>query len=72
MMPSSQALSEMPRQAGFQPKPASEAKRSDIEITEDAAIYRLHPIQDGLDYWKTLIAEHRSSENTEPGGSAPV
>jgi hypothetical protein len=47
----SQALSSVPRQAEFQPRPAAEAKQADIEISEDTAISRLRPIQDGLDYW---------------------
>jgi hypothetical protein len=67
MMLFSQALSGMFQQAAFEPKPAAEAKQTDIEISEDAVISRLRPIQDGLDYWQ----EHRSSARTDSGGSAP-
>jgi hypothetical protein len=48
-------------------KPAAESLQTEIEISEDAAISRLRPIQDGLDDWQ----EHRSSANTGSGGSAP-
>jgi hypothetical protein len=60
------ALSSM-NLADFQPPPSAEAKQDDIEIADEAAISRLRPIQDGLDYWQ----EHRSSAATGSGGSAP-
>jgi hypothetical protein len=41
----------------FEPKPAAEAKQSNLETAEDVAISRLRPIQDGPDLW----LEHRSS-----------
>jgi hypothetical protein len=41
----SRALAAMPDQYTFEPRPASEAKQADIEISEDAAISRLRPIQ---------------------------
>jgi hypothetical protein len=34
----------------FTPQVNAEAKQSDVEIAEDAAISRLHPDQDGLDF----------------------
>jgi hypothetical protein len=55
MMLFSQALSAMARDDAFEPRPAAEAKQSDVETSEDAAISRLPPIQDGFDYWQ----EHR-------------
>jgi hypothetical protein len=55
----SQALSGMTQQAAFEPKPAAEAKRADIEISDEAAISRLRPVQDDLDSggstWKTSM-----------------
>jgi hypothetical protein len=57
----------MPRGDPFEPRPVAEAKQSDIEISEDAAISRFGPIQDGLDYWQ----EHRRSAATGLGGPAP-
>jgi hypothetical protein len=63
----SQALSGMSDQAAFGSKPAAEAKQTDIEISEDAAIFRSRPIQDGLDYWE----EHSICADTRPDGSAP-
>jgi hypothetical protein len=42
-------------------------KQDDIEISDDAAISRLRPIQDGLDYWQ----EHRSSAATGLDGPVP-
>jgi hypothetical protein len=53
----SQAVSAMVDLADFEPKPTAEAEQIDMKISEDAAISRLRPIQDGLDYWH----EHRSS-----------
>jgi hypothetical protein len=35
----------------FQPSVNAEAKQSDVETAEDAAISRLRPIQDGIDFW---------------------
>jgi hypothetical protein len=46
----SHAISSMPHPDTFEPKPAAEAKQADIAISEDAAISRLRPIQDGPDY----------------------
>jgi hypothetical protein len=37
--------------SGFEPRVDAEAKQWDIETGEDAAISRLRPIQDGLDFW---------------------
>jgi hypothetical protein len=50
----------------FQPLVAAEAKQSDAETAEDAAISKLRPIQDGLDF----LGIHRSSGDT--GSGAPV
>jgi hypothetical protein len=50
----------------FHPSVASEAKQSDVETAEDAAISRLRPTQDRLDLWEN----HRSSDVT--GSGAPV
>jgi hypothetical protein len=61
----------MPLQTGFQPQPWAEAAQSDIAISDEAAVSRLRPIQDGLDYWQVLIEEHRSSADTGSRGSAP-
>jgi hypothetical protein len=66
MMIFSHALSGMSQEAAFEPRPAAEAKQADIEISDDAAISRLRPIQDGLDY----CHEHRSSANTDSGMSS--
>jgi hypothetical protein len=51
----------------FQPSVAAEAKQSDLETAEDAAISRLRPIQDGLDPWEN----DRSSGATGSGAPAP-
>jgi hypothetical protein len=51
----------------FEPRPAAEANQKDLDISEDAAISRLRPIQGGLEYWQ----EHKSSADTGSGGSAP-
>jgi hypothetical protein len=45
----------------------AEAKQSDLETAEDAALSRLRPIQDGPDQWQ----EHRNSAGTGSGISAP-
>jgi hypothetical protein len=58
----------MTQQAAFEHERAAAANLTDIAISNDAVISRLRPIQDGLDYWQ----EHRSSANTDPGGSAPA
>jgi hypothetical protein len=63
----SQALSAMAYQDSFEPKPMAEANQKDIEVTENAAISRLRPIQDGFAYWE----EHRSSASTVSGDLAP-
>jgi hypothetical protein len=46
----SSALSEMDF-SEFMPSISAEAEQSDIETAEEAAISRLRPIQDGLDFW---------------------
>jgi hypothetical protein len=46
----------------FVPQVSVEAKQSDLESAEDAAISRLHQIHDGPDVWEL----HRSSEVTVP------
>jgi hypothetical protein len=51
----------------FQPSPVAEAKQSDLEAAQDAAISRLRPIQDGLDLWGI----HMSSGVTGLGAPAP-
>jgi hypothetical protein len=51
----------------FEPRPTGEAKQVDLEISEEAAIARLRPIQDAPDQWLM----YRSSAATELGGSAP-
>jgi hypothetical protein len=50
-----------------QPSPVAEAKQSDLETAEDAAISRFCPMQDGLDLWRI----HMSRGVTELGGHAP-
>jgi hypothetical protein len=67
MMLFSHAISAMPGEDTIEPRPADDAKKSDVEISEDAAISRLRSTQDGLDYWQ----EHRSSVVTGSGGPAP-
>jgi hypothetical protein len=54
MMLFSQALSGMAFQDFFEPRLAAEAPQKDIGASEDAAISRLCPIQDGLDYWQRI------------------
>jgi hypothetical protein len=44
----------------FTRRVTAEAKQSDLETTEDAAISRLRPIQDSPDVWEL----HRSSAGT--------
>jgi hypothetical protein len=44
----------------FTPRVSAEAKQSDLEIAEDAAVSRLRSMQDGPDMWEL----HRSSEVT--------
>jgi hypothetical protein len=46
----SQAISGVPRLDEFQLKPLAEADEAGTRISEEAAISRLRPIQDGLDY----------------------
>jgi hypothetical protein len=48
-------------------RPSAEAKEEDVLVAEHAAISRLRPIQDGLDYWE----EDRSSAATASGVPAP-
>jgi hypothetical protein len=52
---------------GFQSLVAAEAKQSDIETEEDAAISGRRPIQDGLDPWAD-----KSSPGTGSGAPAPA
>jgi hypothetical protein len=61
----------MPRLEDFEPKPVAEATKADTEISEDAAISRIRPIQDGLDYWQILGGVGRRSGFTGSGGPAP-
>jgi hypothetical protein len=63
----SQGLSGMDAQGTFELRPSAEAKEEDVLIPERAAVSRLRPIQDGLDYWE----EHGRCAVTESGGSAP-
>jgi hypothetical protein len=37
--------------SGFTPLVSAETSSSSVETAEDAAISRLRPIQDGLDFW---------------------
>jgi hypothetical protein len=46
----SSALSKL-NLADCTPRVSAEAKQSDLETVEDAAISRMHPIQDGSDMW---------------------
>jgi hypothetical protein len=46
----SEALSTM-ELAGFTPLVAAEASEKPVQVSEEAAIPRLRPIQDGLDFW---------------------
>jgi hypothetical protein len=48
-------------------RPSAEAEEKDVLVAEQAAISRLRPIQDGLDYWE----EHRSSGASGSGGPEP-
>jgi hypothetical protein len=60
------AYSETMNVSEFEPSVAAEAKQSDIETAEEAAISRLGARQDGLDFWAD-----RCSEGTGPGVPAP-
>jgi hypothetical protein len=51
----------------FESRPSADGKQEDVEISEHAAISRLRPIQDGLDYWQ----EHRSSAAADSSDPAP-
>jgi hypothetical protein len=46
----SRGLSGIASQGTFELRPSSEAKDEDVLVAEHAAITRLRPIQDGLDY----------------------
>jgi hypothetical protein len=59
----SYAISAIAHDEGFAPQPVAEAKQADLEVSEDAALSRLRPIQDGPDLWQ----EHRSSAATVSG-----
>jgi hypothetical protein len=63
----SRGLSGMAAQGTFELRPSTEAKEEDVLVPEHAAVSRLCPIQDGLDYWE----ERRSSAGTGSGGPAP-
>jgi hypothetical protein len=68
------ALSGLPHQEEFRPEAYAEKpdyEQSDIRIAEDGAASRLRPIQDGLDYWRVIIHEDRSSQDIDSCGSAP-
>jgi hypothetical protein len=60
----SSALSQMDL-SEFMPSVTAEATQSEVETAEEAAISRLRPIQDGLDFWGD-----RSSPVTGSGVSA--
>jgi hypothetical protein len=51
----------------FMPGVSAEAKQSDLETVEDAAVSRLRPIQEGPDMWEL----RRSSAVTGLSLSAP-
>jgi hypothetical protein len=51
----------------FMPRVSAEAKQSDLETVEDAAVSQLRPIQDAPDMWEL----HRSSAVTGLSVSAP-
>jgi hypothetical protein len=61
----SYALSEMNLRE-FTPQGNAETKQADIETAEEAAIIRLRPIRDSLDFW-----EDRISPATGSGAPAP-
>jgi hypothetical protein len=67
----SQAISSMPRLDNLEPKPVAEATQADVDISDDAAISRLRPIQDGLDFWQILVGIGRCGHDTGSGGLAP-
>jgi hypothetical protein len=50
-------------QGTFELRPSAEAKEGDVLVAEQAAVSRLRPIQDGLDYW----GEHWMSAVTVSG-----
>jgi hypothetical protein len=50
----------------FQPLVDAEAKQVDFETAKEAAISRLRPIQDGLDFWG-----EQGGASTESGSPAP-
>jgi hypothetical protein len=51
----------------FMPSAAAEASQGEIAIVEEAAISRLHPIQDGLDFWAD-----GSNPSSGSGVSSPI
>jgi hypothetical protein len=67
MMFFSQGLSAMAAQGTFELRSSAEAKEDDVETVEHAAVSRLRPIQNGLDYCE----EHGRSDVTVLGGPAP-
>jgi hypothetical protein len=62
-----QGLSGIAAQGAFELRPSAEAKEEDVLTSEHAAVSRLRPIQDGLDYW----GEYWRSAVTGSGGPAP-
>jgi hypothetical protein len=63
----SEGLSRM-NLSDFAPYPVAEAEQSDIATSEDAAVSRLRPMQDGLD----LGVIHRSRGVSGFGGPTPA
>jgi hypothetical protein len=63
----SEGLSGMVAQGTFELRPSAEAKEENVTIAEHAAVSRLCPIEDGLDYW----GEPLRSAATGLGGPAP-
>jgi hypothetical protein len=57
----------MAAQGIFERRLSADAMEEDVLIAENAAVSRLRPIQDGLDYWE----EYRSRAVTGVGGPAP-
>jgi hypothetical protein len=68
MIKFSEALAAM-RHKSFTSKPAAEAKESDLQIAEDAALSRLRPIPEGPDQWEVL---RRRADSGLGGPVAPL
>jgi hypothetical protein len=58
----------MADQRTFELRPSAEAKEEDVLTAEQAAVSRLRPIQDGLDYWE----EYGRCAAAVLGGPAPA